>query len=57
MVKIESYSPEELLSLPAADLDAFVFIGRPVVVKVGSAELLAECRRRGSTLIVDSGSH
>jgi len=53
MVKIEGYSPEELLSLPAGDLDAFVFMGRPVVVKVGSAELLAECRRQGSTLIVD----
>ena len=53
MVKIEGYSPEELLALPAGDLDAFVFMGRPVVVKLGSPELLAECRRRGSTLVVD----
>ena len=42
MVKIEGYSLEELLSLPSGDLDAFVFMGRPVVVKIGSAELLAE---------------
>jgi hypothetical protein len=53
MVTIEGYSSEELLSLPAGDLDALVFIGRPAVVKIGSAELLAECRRQGSTLIVD----
>ena len=53
MVKIEGYSPEELLALPAAELDAFVFIGRPMVVRIGSAELLAECHRRDATMVVD----
>jgi hypothetical protein len=53
MVKIEGYTSEELLALPAAELDAVVFIGRPVVVRVGSAEVLAECHRRGTTLVVD----
>ena len=53
MVKIEGYTSDELLALPAAELDAFVFIGRPVVVRVGSAEVLAECRRRGLSLVVD----
>ena len=41
MVRIEGYSPEELLALPRAELDAFVFMGRPVVVKVGTAEVAA----------------
>jgi hypothetical protein len=53
MVKVEGYSPEELLALPAVELDAFVFVCRPVVVKLGSAELLAECSHRGATLLVD----
>ena len=53
MVKIEGYTSDELLALPPAELDAFVFIGRPVVVRVGSAEVLAECHRRGVTLVVD----
>ncbi len=53
MVRIEGYSSDELLALPAAELDAFVFIGRPVVVRVGSAEILVECHRRETTLVVD----
>jgi hypothetical protein len=53
MVKIEGYTSDELLALPTAELDAFVFIGRPVVVRVGSAEVLAECHGRDTTLVVD----
>ena len=53
MVTIEGYTPDELMALPASELDAVVFVGRPVVVRVGSAEILAECHRRGTTLTVD----
>jgi hypothetical protein len=36
MVKIDGYSRDALLALPAAELDAFVLMSRPVVVKIGS---------------------
>jgi len=53
MLEIEGYTSDELLALPAAELDAFVFSGRPVVVRVGSAEVLVECHRQDATLVVD----
>jgi len=53
MVTIEGCTPDELLALPPDDLDALIFVDRPVVVHVGSAQVLAECRRRDRLLIVD----
>src|SRR6185295_5574285 len=53
MVHIEGFSIDELLALPKDDLDAFVFTGRPVVARVGSAEILIECKRRSEVLVVD----
>jgi hypothetical protein len=53
MVKIEGQTPDELLSLPADELDQLAFAGRPIVVHVGTAEVLVECRRRGATLVID----
>ena len=53
MVRIEGYTPEELLALPVEELDGLVFIGRPIVIRVGSADVLVECQRRGTTLVVD----
>ena len=53
IVCIEGYSVDELLALPRHELDALVFPGRPVVARVGSAEVLVECKHNGETLIVD----
>ncbi len=53
MIRIEGYTSEELLELPVDELDGLVFIGRPMVVRVGSADVLAECHRRGTRLVVD----
>ena len=53
MVRIEGYTPDELLSLPSDELDQLAFAGRPIVVRVGTAEVLVECRRRATTLVVD----
>jgi hypothetical protein len=53
IVCIEGYSVDELLALPKHELDALVFPGRPVVARVGSAEVLVECKQDGDTLIVD----
>jgi hypothetical protein len=53
MVKIEGHSLDELLALPAGDLDTLVLAGRPIVARIGTASVLAECRRAGDALIVD----
>jgi hypothetical protein len=53
MVKIEGYTTAELLALPDGELDAVVLAGHPIVVPVGSAELLAECRSAGQSFVVD----
>ena len=53
MVKIEGHSLDELLALPVEDLDTLVLAGRPIVARVGTAEVLAECRRAGDALVVD----
>jgi hypothetical protein len=45
MVRIEGFAIDELLALPKSELDAFVFTGRPVVARVGSAEILVYPRR------------
>jgi hypothetical protein len=53
MVRIEGLTADELLKLPPDDLDELIFVGRPVIVRVGTAEILAECHRRAATLVVD----
>ena len=53
MVRIEGYTSEELFALPIEELDAVMLAGRPIVVRVGSASLLAECRGDGESLVVD----
>ena len=53
MVRIEGLTADEVLALPPDDLDELIFVGRPVVVHVGTAEILAECHRRGPALVVD----
>lgn len=53
MVKIEGHTTAELLALPDGELDALVLADRPIVVRVGSAEVLAECRRAGESFVVD----
>ena len=52
-VLIEGYSADELLALSVEELDALVFPGRPIVARVGSADVLVQCRRHGDTLVVD----
>jgi len=52
-VLLEGYTVDEILAVPPADLDAFVFTGESVVFRAGSAELLAEFRRTQSRLILE----
>lgn len=52
-INIEGYLPDEILSLPDEQLDAFVISGRPIVFRAGSAEILGEFKIKGESLIVE----
>ena len=44
-ISIEGYRAQEILDLPDAALDAWVFTGQPFVFRVGTAQILGEFRR------------
>ena len=52
-INIEGYSPDEILGLPDAQLDAFVLAGEPLVFRAGSAEILGEFKLRDESLLVE----
>lgn len=52
-ILIESYTPEEILALPPADLRDFLFTGKPLIFKVGSAQLLGEFRLQENRLVIE----
>lgn len=52
-ILIEGYAPEEILSLPEEQIEAFVFAGKPLVFKAGSAEILGEFRLQSDRLTVE----
>jgi hypothetical protein len=41
-ILIEGLTPEEILHLPDAQMDALVFTGGPLLFRVGTAEILGE---------------
>lgn len=52
-ILIEGYAPEEILSLPDEQIEAFVFAGTPLIFKAGSAEILGEFRLEADRLKVE----
>jgi hypothetical protein len=42
IVTIEGFTPDEMLSIPDADLDAWVFSATPIVFRAGTAEVLGQ---------------
>jgi hypothetical protein len=42
LVTIEGFTPNEILSIPDADLDAWVFSATPIVFRAGTAEVLGQ---------------
>jgi hypothetical protein len=52
-ILIEGYSPEEILGLPPEQLKDFVFTGKPLVFKIGSAHLLGEFLLRENRLVIE----
>jgi hypothetical protein len=52
-ILVEGYTPEEILNLPDEQIAAFVFAGKPLVFKAGSAEILGEFRLQADRLTVE----
>lgn len=52
-VRIEGFTPDELLAWPTEKLRALVAIGRPLVFRAGSATVLAEVRSDGRRLTIE----
>lgn len=52
-INIEGYSPDEILRLPDEQLDALAFSGEPFVFRAGTAEILAEFKVTGESLILE----
>jgi hypothetical protein len=52
-ILIEGYAPEEILSLPDEQIEAFVFAWKPLIFKAGSAEILGEFRLQSDRLTVE----
>jgi hypothetical protein len=50
---IEGYRSEEILALAPPEVDAYLFTGKPLVIRAGTAEVLAEFRRVDTTLTVE----
>lgn len=50
---IEGLSLAELLDLPNSELDDLVFVGRPIVFRIGSARILGEFRRAPERLTIE----
>lgn len=52
-ILIEGYTPEEILALSPQQLKGFVFSGKPLVFKVGTAQILGEFSIQDNSLIIE----
>jgi hypothetical protein len=52
-ILIEGYTPEEILGLPPEQFKDFVFTGKPLVFKAGSAQVLGEFALRDKRLVIE----
>ena len=52
---LEGYTPDELLGLHDATLDAIALSGETLVFRVGSAEILGRFGIEGGTLVIELG--
>jgi len=52
-ILIEGYTPEDILGLPPEQFKTFVFTGKPLVFKAGSAQILGEFDLRDNRLVIE----
>jgi hypothetical protein len=55
-ILIEGYTAEEILGLPPEQFKTFVFTGKPLVFKAGSAQILGEFDLRDNRLVIGEPS-
>jgi hypothetical protein len=53
VINIEGYTPDQILALSDAQLDAFVFCGEPVIFRAGTAQILGSFSRRADSLEIE----
>jgi len=52
-IDIEGYTPEEILALPDAQIEAFFLMGTPLAFRVGTAEILGQFEVKAERLILE----
>ena len=52
-VLFDGFTDEEILALPAEQVEALILDGQPQVFRIGSATVLGEFRRTGNVLIIE----
>jgi hypothetical protein len=52
-ILFDGFSAEEILALPAEQIDGLVLTGEPLVFRIGSAEILGEFKLIGKTLWIE----
>jgi hypothetical protein len=52
-IRVEGYTPEEIVGLPDECLDALALIDHPLVLQVGSAQVLGQFRIRDKYLTLE----
>jgi hypothetical protein len=53
IVTVEGFSPDEILSIPDTELDAWVFSATPIVFRAGTAEVLGQFQVANSRMTVE----
>jgi hypothetical protein len=53
VITIEGLTPDQILSLPREDLDAYIVTGEPLIFRAGSAEILGRFWVEGGALVLE----
>ena len=52
-IKIEGYLPEQILNLSDEEFEGIIFVEKPIVFHIGSAEVLGEFKLKDEKLIIE----
>ncbi len=52
-INVDGYTPEQILNLSDEEFKAFIFVDKPIVFHIGSAEILGEFKVVNEKLIIE----
>lgn len=52
-IDMEGYTPEQILNLSDEEFEGIIFVGKPIVFRVGTAEILGEFQLQNAKLIIE----